>query len=354
MASRRKKKLYWHTTFGKIEVTEPLWRKGTQTQREFSSVAQIRCRSSSQPLQRVMTDFGIDHAFGRVSSKLKEHYGIDMPVSTIQKVTEYHAQRCYEEELERPIPKPTDADGTFVGEMDGSMVPIVEMSPTTKDQRKEKKLVWKEVRLCLVHKVDEVTPKFAGHFTGGVVESGRQMEKCAIAAGFGSKSHLHAVGDGAPWIAEQVEERFGANGSYLVDFYHLCEYLSAASKVCATTNAAIWLEKQKELLKANQAAVVLTALEPFWEKDRDGPVTACHRYISNRLEQLDYQSALARKLPIGSGEIESAHRYVIQERIKLPGAWWKPSNIEAMLALRIKRANNDWNDLWSGVEKRVV
>jgi hypothetical protein len=35
--------------------------------------------------------------------------------------------------------------------------------------------------------------------------------------------------DGAPWIAEQFEERFGLQGNYLIGFYHLCEYLSAAA-----------------------------------------------------------------------------------------------------------------------------
>jgi precorrin-4 methylase len=45
------------------------------------------------PLQRVMTDFGADHAFGQVPKKLQEHYGIEMPVSTVVKVTEHHGQQ---------------------------------------------------------------------------------------------------------------------------------------------------------------------------------------------------------------------------------------------------------------------
>jgi len=59
------------------------------------------------------------------------------------------------------------------------------------------------------------------------------------------------------------------------------------------------------------------------------------RYLRNRLDQLDYQGAIQQGLPIGSGEIESAHRYVIQERLKLPGAWWSPDPIETMWALRL-------------------
>ncbi len=78
-------------------------------------------------------------------------------------------------------------------------------------------------------------------------------------------------------------------------------------------------------------------------EDKDAPVRACHRYISNRADQFDYPHALAAELPIGSGEIESAHRYVIQERLKIPGAWWKVENADKMLALRTMRANGNWD-----------
>ena len=39
--------------------------------------------------------------------------------------------------------------------------------------------------------------------------------------------------------------------------------------------------------------------------------------------------ARERKLPIGSGEIESAHRHLVQKRLKLAGAWWKETNAQA-------------------------
>jgi hypothetical protein len=103
-------------------VIEPLWRNGTGIERPFSALAGVSCRCSSLALQRVMTDFGADEAFGRVPDKLQEHYGIAMPVSTIQRTTEHHAQRIYEQEAAREIDPGTAAEVTFVGEMDGSMV----------------------------------------------------------------------------------------------------------------------------------------------------------------------------------------------------------------------------------------
>jgi len=93
------------------------------------------------------------------------------------------------------------------------------------------------------------------------------------------------------------------------------------------------------------------ALEPNAVPDADAPVRTCHRYLSHRLHQLNYQGALAQGLPIGSGEIESAHRYIVQQRLKRPGAWWAPGNAEAMLALRVARANGQWSAYWQDLKQ---
>jgi hypothetical protein len=55
---------------------------------------------------------------------------------------------------------------------------------------------------------------------------------------------------------------------------------------------------------------------------------------------------LAAGLPIGSGEIESAHRYVIQIRLKIAGAWWKMENVAKMIALRVMGINGHWEKYW--------
>ncbi len=306
-------------------------------------------------MPRVMTDVGADDAFGRVPDQVKEHDGIEMPVSTIQRTTEQHAQRIHEPEATREIGPGTAAGVIVVGELEGSMVPVVEPSPEAEDKRKGKVLSWKEVRLNLVHPQGSVTPLFGGNVAGGVEESGRQGWRCAAKAGFGPRSQLHAVGDGAPWSANPVEMQVGTQGSDLVDCFPLCESLGDASKVCAAEDPQAWLDVQKDRLKANRSAAVLDALAPFVRADSDDePVTACDRSLRHRLDQLDYQGALQRGLPIGSGEIESAHRYLIQERLKLPGAWWSPDHVETMLALRLNRANREWETYWRGVEKEAA
>ena len=333
---------------------EPLWRTGTGIERPFSATAGVICRGRSLPLQRVMADFGADHPFAPAAAQLKEHYGIDVPMSPVQRTTAYHAQCIYAQAAAREIAPGTSAE-RFIGEIDGSMVPVVEPSATSADRRKGKVLSWKEVRLTLVHRHGSVSPVFGGHFAGGVEDSGRQWWRCAAKAGFGPASHLHGLGDGAPWIVNQFDHHFGTQGRYLIDFFHGCDYLSAAAPVRAADHAQAWLDVQKERLKANQVAAVLDALAPFIQADQeDDPVTACDRYLRNRLDYLDYQGAIQQDLPIGSGEIESAHRYIIQQRLKRPGAWWSPAHVEAMLALRLNRANHEWEPYWQRAEKQAA
>ncbi len=50
-------------------------------------------------------------------------------------------------------------------------------------------------------------------------------------------------------------------------------------------------------------------------------------------------------------QIQSAHRYIVQQRMKRPGAWWRAHNAEHMLALRLNRANRQWGSYWQKISK---
>jgi len=220
-------------------------------------------------LQRAITDFAADDPFARVQSKLREHYGFEIGESTIQRITLGHAQAIFE--YGRPsslaFPKTPGRHKQIVAQIDGGMVPIVEPDADRKDKRKGKKLLWKEAKISLAHAKGSRTPVYGGGMEGGVEVAGRRLFACAVRAGFGADSHVHAVGDGAPWIVGQIEERFGEQGSYLIDFYHVCEYLSAAAKTIAPDAATgkAWMEAQKDALKTGRVEAVLSALAPHRE-----------------------------------------------------------------------------------------
>ena len=317
--------------------------------------AEVHCRGYSIPLQRAITDFGADVPFGKIPTKLQEHHGISVPISSAQAITQTHAQQVHSGQiLHGTIPSESGVE-QLIAQMDGTSIPIVEThlevgeDGVPIDRRKTRQVSTKEARLILVRPSEHRQPHFGTTF-GGVDEAGAQLLNSAIVMGMGSQTHIHGVGDGAPWIALQFEKQFGEQSNYLLDFFHLSEYLAAASQVCAPEAAAQWLKTQQSCLKTNQVALVLAALEPFLEadtvSDQQAPVRCAYRYMSNRPEQLDYQGAIRSELPIGSGEVESAHRYVILARLDIAGAWWTVEKAEHLMSMMALRENGGWNDYW--------
>jgi hypothetical protein len=80
---------------------------------------------------------------------------------------------------------------------------------------------------------------------GDVDEAGEQLRHSAIQAGLGvDTTFVHGVGDGAPWIALQIEARFGEPSRFILDFYHLRNCLANASRVCAPNDPKAWMHQQ--------------------------------------------------------------------------------------------------------------
>ena len=212
------------------------------------------------------------------------------------------------------------------------------------DRRRGKQLHWREVRRCLAREKASATPCY-GATLGSVGVAGELWRQTAQAAGLGEKTKVHGVGDGAEWITTQ----FGGRGQYLVDFWHVSEYLGAAAPVIQPQKPVAWRRRQQGRLLENQVAAVWRALTPHLEPEaqEEAPVRAAHRYLSGRLAQLDYAGSRAAGRPIGSGEIESGHRHVIQQRLKRAGGWGKEPNAQAMLGLRVARANQRWDSYWT-------
>ena len=223
-----------------------------------------------------------------------------------------------------------------------------QMSQKSRTQRRS--VSWKEAIATLAYAKGSKTPIYAATLDGRD-EAGFQMKQLALEAGMGERSHIHALGDGASWIYEKVEAHFGAQAHYLIDFYHLCDYLHQAVQAAPIGNKPSYLGRLKMGFKKGEGPRVIEWLKPFEEapqqKNNEAPIRAARRYVLNRPGQFEYHHAIRQELPIGSGEIESTHRHLIQKRLKIPGAWWKINHANAMLHLRAYRANKKWNLYWN-------
>lgn len=298
-------------------------------------------------------------SFQEAQKKLKEHYRLEIPLSSVQSIVENHAKDVFEF-IENDKEKLKGGNAKqLIAEMDGSMIPVVDTAipkEGKKDKRRCRKIRWQEARLCFVRDSNEIVPIFYATM-GDTERAGSLLYRAALRVGLGAETKIHGVGDGAKWIETQMKRVFCENVKYLIDFYHVSEYLAGAAEHSWTSEKEEWRRESQELLKESKHEEVLKRIKkrlPLdWVEQReekkdkeDTPVEKCYRYLKNRKECLDYKGALDKKLPIGSGEIESSHRHVIQKRLKIAGAWWKPETAEYMLSLRVLRANNDWDDYW--------
>ena len=302
-------------------------------------------------MQRLATDLGAEHAFGSAAQKTQEHHDVPVSTSSLRRCVLRHAGEVARQNARAPACTTLKAQGAdwIIAAADGTMIPTVrtQEAPAGADRRKHRKLGWEEMRLLGAQAHGRSSRLYAATL-GDADDAGRLWSRVVGQSGWAVNTRIHAIGDGAEWIARQAQERFGASHRYTLDLYHVCEYLGAAAPEAG--NSKSYVRQQRELLKQNQSAQVLAELrarvEPAEQPEESAPVRRAVRYLENRPGQLDYAFALANDLPVGSGMIESGHRHVLQARLKKAGAWWTPENAHAMAQLRVLRANNLWHSYW--------
>ena len=76
------------------------------------------------------------------------------------------------------------------------------------------------------------------------------------------------------------------------------------------------------------------------------PVVRAATYLAANTRWLHYDRALAAGLPIATGVIEGACRYLVQDRMGRTGARWSLEGAEAVLRLRALRTSGDFDDYW--------
>jgi hypothetical protein len=321
--------------------------------RPFGLAARVHHRGLSLGLERVLVDFGADTSFAKAVEKVKEHYRIEVNESAVREATLKHGE-AMQMGMEVEARMPVAGVKQLLSEMDGMFVPLVRTEGSG-DQRKRRVCEYGEAKLCLAGQIGAVQRRYRGTM-GKAEAAGKMWKACVVESGGGVETQVHCVGDGAKWIIGQMRKRLGEKARYLVDFYHLSDYLGKAGEAIRGKEAEPWLREQQERLKRNEAKKVLAELRGSREglevEEINAPIRRCYRYLEERMEQVDYQGAMEKGLPIGSGEIESGNKSVLQARLKIAGAWWKVENAEKMIGVRTNRANQEWESYWK--QQRVA
>jgi hypothetical protein len=291
-------------------------------------------------MQELMTYAGHLECYAKSDEILQRFLSVAVSPSQVYRVTNHVSEQLIEEESEeeRLLPAVSKEEVLYVEA--GSMI-------STREEG------WKEVKLCRLFKSSDcLNPnsesawlqqsQYVGHF-------GQHQEFCAktekVIDSYGHlKSRLVFISDGASWIKNWIEDSY-PEAIAILDYYHACEHLHAfvenGLKSLPEPIRKKWAEEQKALLLESGVEEVIKNIEQSNAKIADKE-KIIHYYQTN-VQRMDYKRF--RQLGcgiIGSGAIESAHRTVIQKRMKLSGQHWSRDGAENMLRLRVLAMNKQW------------
>jgi hypothetical protein len=242
----------------------------------------------------------------------------------------------------------------------------------TKTRKRRFRTDWREPKQIIVFEMDEqgrqkkgTKPILDGTFRG----PDEILEVLAM--------RLHQVGasaaqvvafraDGAPWIWERLEwvrQRLGmkpSQVSYGLDWCHAVHHVSLALAVLATDaeRKRIFKKLRKWLKQGAWRKVLCDLVDRMVERglDETAEVWTELDFLERHGEagHLDYATFRRRKLPVGSGAIESAIRRVINLRMKGNSMYWKEENAEGMLMLRGLVLSRRWKNEFAKISESLA
>jgi len=168
------------------------------------------------------------------------------------------------------------------------------------------------------------------------------------------------IADGAEWIWKRVErlrtlaEIPAAKVVEVLDFYHASQYLSETIATCRTmpkTQRQALYKRLRHALRhqTEGVEVVQEALRALATTCQSKAIKRALGYLETHAHRMRYVTLEARKLPIGSGQVESAVRRVVNLRFKAPGSLWTETTVSGLMHLRAAFKAGRWDEIMLGV-----
>lgn len=153
------------------------------------------------------------------------------------------------------------------------------------------------------------------------------------------------ITDGAVWLRNWINDAYPRAISIL-DFYHAKEYLCEFAKDYFKDEGIRnnWINEQETRLLESQTQQIIDTVAALNAKQVTPAAARIIDYYRSNINRMDYKYYVTiGKGIIGSGAIESAHRTVIQCRMKLSGQRWSKKGAANMLCLRTIKMNKQWD-----------
>lgn len=163
--------------------------------------------------------------------------------------------------------------------------------------------------------------------------------------------------DGSESQLAQVRAKaleLGVSVTIIVDVIHVLHYLWLLSGLLvdeATETRDGWVREHLMGLMTRQADHVVSGIRQSatlrgLTGDARKSVDAAVGYLAKASSCLDYGSYLSAGMPIATGVLEGACRYLVQDRMGITGARWGLEGGEAVLGVRAVELCGDWDNFW--------
>jgi hypothetical protein len=297
--------------------------------------------------------------FRRATQELNHFTGVKVSEATARRLTEragadYVAVETEQvKHLQAQLPPPAAGPKLQLLSVDGALVPLV---------HKE----WAEVKTLALGRVEEPLRE-----KGEVVVHTRELSyfsRSSPASQFTAEAlvELHrrgtetaktviAVTDGAAWEQSFIDFH-RPDAVRILDFAHAAEYLAEAGRSLYGEQSAKfrhWFEAQVNRLKKGQPEQLFKHLRQLAQTakaerkpEAQQAIQSSLAYLEQRREMIQYAQFQALGYPIGSGSVESAHKVVVESRLKQAGMHWERAHVNPMVALRNVACNDRWQEAW--------
>lgn len=359
----RSKTIAFEYIFGAVAIASPyMWLKECGGIRPTSELLGLNARGRSELVTRALTDFGAEESFGHASRRFEEHYGWAIGRTSILRVVEGEAVRA-EVFVERKLVEQlktyetetlTKGIETMLVELDGCEIRTGKLTPSPsggvtavrKNPCRVRLTEWRDVRDGLARPMEGDAALCVSGLKS-YPDIVRQLLGVACIAGLTDKTTVVGVTDGGNGLSEELAVQM-PNFIHILDKPHLASHLNEAADAAGKSK----LERHEwvgdKLKQCHQGAAAQVIAECRQHKGRGKKrATQLGGYISKFEGSVNYGEFEKKGYPVGAGEGESLHRTLSQKRLKLPGAWWSEHNVNPMLALRVVRHNNWWEEFWA-------
>lgn len=296
----------------------------------------------TKEVERRILDFGVNDTFNEAAERWEVHYGWPISENLVRRVVERVGrvqERCEPQVLQEELQAvPQQEPALVVVGVDGSMLPT----------RGED--TWREAKVAVVSREEaaeasqEGTPgqKQARYVAavGSPQELREELAAALEAHGAPRAQRVAWLGDGAPWVWK-LAEQLCPQATQILDWRHVQQYVVECGKALfgeADACLSVWRNTAETLLWRGETQVLLRELEACLflcktDEEKEALVDF-KRYCTNNEQRMQYAAFREAGLPVGSGIIESAHRHVLQQRMKRAGQHWEPQRAHRMARLR--------------------